>query len=301
MRSERRRHCRNGRRPSGIESVTNEGTPHGRFQRPIHARHVQNAETAAREMGGLSLADALLLCELLAKTDVARYERGGAALGSAVHRRARTALSEVRSGTGLSPGASAGCRSRSECTGREEGDTLVVAGHWSAKGSGDLAAPDESTNNHACQQQLHVSRKATGSVPTVAPVKQLRSARAKKWYDVLEIRSGACRCSESRRIEGTASAGEEGEAEGTATDFEAARANVLVWQAVAREVEDRPQKDRPEPGSAHGTGRSARRDMERDNHGLSVLAPSPRTPLRRPRSVDCVSEAATSRGKPSSP
>jgi hypothetical protein len=30
---------------------------------------------AAREMGGLSLADALALCELLATTDVARYER----------------------------------------------------------------------------------------------------------------------------------------------------------------------------------------------------------------------------------
>ena len=30
---------------------------------------------AAREMGGLSLADALLLCELLAKADPARYER----------------------------------------------------------------------------------------------------------------------------------------------------------------------------------------------------------------------------------
>ena len=30
---------------------------------------------AAREMGGLSLADALLLCELLANTDSARYER----------------------------------------------------------------------------------------------------------------------------------------------------------------------------------------------------------------------------------
>jgi hypothetical protein len=40
-----------------------------------HARHVQNAEMAAREMGGLSLADALMLCELLAKTDPARYER----------------------------------------------------------------------------------------------------------------------------------------------------------------------------------------------------------------------------------
>jgi hypothetical protein len=30
---------------------------------------------AAREMGGLSLADALLLRELLAKADPARYER----------------------------------------------------------------------------------------------------------------------------------------------------------------------------------------------------------------------------------
>lgn len=30
---------------------------------------------AAREMGGLSLAEALSLCELLAKTDPARYER----------------------------------------------------------------------------------------------------------------------------------------------------------------------------------------------------------------------------------
>ena len=55
--------------------MTSQGTPHGRFQRAIHARHLQNAEMAAREMGGLSLADALLLCELLAKADPKRYER----------------------------------------------------------------------------------------------------------------------------------------------------------------------------------------------------------------------------------
>jgi hypothetical protein len=55
--------------------MTSQGTPHGRFQRAIHRRHVQNAEIAAREMGGLSLADALLLCELLASADPARYER----------------------------------------------------------------------------------------------------------------------------------------------------------------------------------------------------------------------------------
>ena len=60
--------------PSGIETMTSQGTPHGRFQRAIHSRHVQNAEMAAREMGGLSLAD-VLLCELLANTDPMRYER----------------------------------------------------------------------------------------------------------------------------------------------------------------------------------------------------------------------------------
>ena len=55
--------------------MTSQGTAHGRFQRAIHRRHVQAAEMAAREMGGLSLADALPLCELLAKTDPSRYER----------------------------------------------------------------------------------------------------------------------------------------------------------------------------------------------------------------------------------
>jgi hypothetical protein len=51
--------------------MTSQGTARGRFQRAIHRRHVQAAEMAAREMGALSLADALLLCELLAKVDPA--------------------------------------------------------------------------------------------------------------------------------------------------------------------------------------------------------------------------------------
>ena len=55
--------------------MTSQGTAPGRFQRAIHRRHVQAAEMAAREMGGLSLADALSFCELLANTDPARYER----------------------------------------------------------------------------------------------------------------------------------------------------------------------------------------------------------------------------------
>ena len=55
--------------------MTSEGTARGRFERAIHARHIRDAEMAAREMGGLSLADALMLCELLANADPARYER----------------------------------------------------------------------------------------------------------------------------------------------------------------------------------------------------------------------------------
>jgi hypothetical protein len=55
--------------------MTSQGTAHARFQRAIHSRHVRNAEIAARELGGLSLADALSLCELLANADPRRYER----------------------------------------------------------------------------------------------------------------------------------------------------------------------------------------------------------------------------------
>jgi hypothetical protein len=55
--------------------MTSQGTAHGRFQRAISNRNLQNAEMAAQEMGGLSLADALALCGLLASTDPKRYER----------------------------------------------------------------------------------------------------------------------------------------------------------------------------------------------------------------------------------
>jgi len=41
--------------PQRHHSMTSQGTAHGRFQRAIHRRHVQAAEMAAREMGGLSL------------------------------------------------------------------------------------------------------------------------------------------------------------------------------------------------------------------------------------------------------
>lgn len=68
--------------PQRHPTMTSQGTARGRFQRAIHARHLQNAEMAAREMGGLSLADALLLCALLAKADPKRHERAAPSVAS---------------------------------------------------------------------------------------------------------------------------------------------------------------------------------------------------------------------------
>jgi hypothetical protein len=137
----------------------------------------------------------------------------------------------------------------------------------------DLSAwRDESTNNRTSQQELHVSREATGSVPTVTAVKQLVSAWAQKRYDMLKIRGGARRCSESRRIQRAACAGEEDEADEAATDLEAARPDVLVWQTIAREVEDRSEEDRREPGPTRGTGCGARRHVERNDHTVDAEA-----------------------------
>jgi hypothetical protein len=55
--------------------MTSQGTAHGRFQRAIQRRHLTVAEMAARELGGLSVADALDLTLLIRETDRWRYER----------------------------------------------------------------------------------------------------------------------------------------------------------------------------------------------------------------------------------
>ena len=55
--------------------MTSQGTAHGRFTRCIELRNLRGAEMAARELGRLSLEDALQLCLLYASGDRARFER----------------------------------------------------------------------------------------------------------------------------------------------------------------------------------------------------------------------------------
>jgi hypothetical protein len=54
--------------------VTSQGSEHGCFQRAVARRNVLAAETAARELGRLSLVDALSLVVLYAATGSPKFE-----------------------------------------------------------------------------------------------------------------------------------------------------------------------------------------------------------------------------------
>jgi hypothetical protein len=55
--------------------MTSQGSAHGRFQRAIHRRHVFAAEMAAKEMGQLSLIDALALVACYARTGSPKFDK----------------------------------------------------------------------------------------------------------------------------------------------------------------------------------------------------------------------------------
>ena len=67
--------------------MTSQGTAHGRFQRAIHRRHVQAAEMAAREMGGLSLADGALAVRAAREHRPGPLRASCVAMAPKVHRR----------------------------------------------------------------------------------------------------------------------------------------------------------------------------------------------------------------------
>ena len=126
---------------------------------------------------------------------------------------------------------------------------------------------DERGENRAGQQELQVCWEAPRAVPASAAVEELATARAQEREDVLEVGCGARPGAERRRVERAAARGEEDEARETAADLEAARAEVLVGQPIAREVKDRAQQESRDPRPAGGTGRGARRHVKRDDHG----------------------------------
>jgi hypothetical protein len=55
--------------------MTSQGTAQGRFQRAIQRGHLFAAETATRELGSLSLSEALSLCLLYESENDPRFEK----------------------------------------------------------------------------------------------------------------------------------------------------------------------------------------------------------------------------------
>jgi hypothetical protein len=126
---------------------------------------------------------------------------------------------------------------------------------------------DERAENRAGQHELQGYREAPRAVPAEAVVKELPSTRAQERKDVLEIGSGTRCGANRRRIERASPRSEEDHARDTATNLDATRADVLVRQAIAREMKDWPEEERPEARPARGTGRGTGGDVERDDHG----------------------------------
>lgn len=61
-----------------MRSVPGKGHPRAHFQRAIERRHLLSAEAAARQLGQLSLSDALALTLLIREEDPRRFPRAGA-------------------------------------------------------------------------------------------------------------------------------------------------------------------------------------------------------------------------------
>jgi hypothetical protein len=97
----------------------------------------------------------------------------------------------------------------------------------------------EGDENCDGKQELQPCREPARAVPAVV-VEEFPFTRAEEGKDVLEVRRGARYSAECRRFERAASYSEEEDARETAGDLEPTRAEVLVRNAIARKVENRP-------------------------------------------------------------
>lgn len=76
--------------------MTSQGTAHGRFQRALQRRHVREAEMAAREIGRLSLIDALALVACYARTGSPKFDQAAVRWLTRLAKEEHTSLREVR-------------------------------------------------------------------------------------------------------------------------------------------------------------------------------------------------------------
>jgi len=100
----------------------------------------------------------------------------------------------------------------------------------------------ECRDDRGGEQELQACREWTRAVPAVV-VKEFPPAQAQEGKDVLQVGRGARGGPECRRIERASPSGEEEDARQAATDLEPARVEVSVRNAVACQVENRPEEE----------------------------------------------------------
>ena len=83
---------------------------------------------------------------------------------------------------------------------------------------------------------------------------------------MFQVRSGSRCATQHSRIEQAATRGQQREHRETASDLEAEVVDVVVRNAITGEVDERTEKKGDRPRAGEGAGRSAGRDMERDDH-----------------------------------
>jgi len=112
-----------------------------------------------------------------------------------------------------------------------------------------LTPAKKEAHEEAGEDELSRRRDATTPVPAVEAVagKELAAARTREPDDVLDVRRRSGQGAGDGRIERPARGDEEEDSGDPGADFEAAVRDVLVRHPVAREVEQQPELQRPEP------------------------------------------------------
>jgi hypothetical protein len=127
------------------------------------------------------------------------------------------------------------------------------------------AAREQESGDRTCQHELRLHRHAD-AVTAAAAMEDLLPAHTEPWEQVLEVRHRSRGSAEHGGVERPAPRGEQAERDKTTTDLEAPVGNVLVWNAIARDVERGAEEQRERPRADEGSHRRTRGYVERDDH-----------------------------------
>jgi hypothetical protein len=140
----------------------------------------------------------------------------------------------------------------------------------------------QEAEDRAGKQELEPRGERARAMPTAPAVKELLAARAQRGDDVLEVRRRSCNRTEGRGIERTPPHGEKRDRGSPARHFEAAAGDVLMWNAVCGQVQDRPEQKRARRRADCRSDRGTSRNVQRNNHSAadrSFIREGTRLPL----------------------